>query len=134
MWAVTEQMLGTGIDALRPAAAWHHCDAAMARVLGAHYRPDEIAGMVRFRNGHGLGLSYEEPLTTDAFPQHFDPSATSAASPAEFAALAMPTLLELHPNLFIPGLGGAALGEMVLVGSDGFERLLQAPTELQNWS
>jgi Xaa-Pro aminopeptidase len=31
-------------------------------------------------------------------------------------------VLELHPNLFLPGIGGAALGEMVIVTETGAER------------
>jgi Xaa-Pro aminopeptidase len=36
-------------------------------------------------------------------------------------------VLELHPNLFVLGVGGAALGEMVIIGETGAETPITGP-------
>lgn len=120
-----EAMLAAGLPALRPGLPLAGAERAMEAVLARRLDARDLACARRFRNGHGLGLSYEEPLATDVFRQHFDPGAPPAV--ASDLALAPGMLFELHPNLFLPGLGGAALGEMVLVTPDGPECLLRHP-------
>lgn len=126
-----EAMLEAGLAALRPGLPLAGAEQAMEAVLAGRVDARERSGFRRFRNGHGLGLSYEEPLTTGIFRQHFDPDAPPAA--ASDLALAPGMLFELHPNLFLPTLGGAALGEMVLVTPDGPECLLRYPRTCQSW-
>lgn len=125
-----EAMLEAGLSALRPGLPLTGVEQAMEAVLAERVDARQRAGLRRFRNGHGLGFSYEEPLTTAAFRQHFDPGAPPAAVPD--LALAPGMLFELHPNLFVPA-GGAALGEMVLVTPDGPESLLRYPCTCQSW-
>ncbi|MFS8038652.1 M24 family metallopeptidase [Xanthobacter sp. AM11] len=126
-----EAMLQAGLAALAPGLPLAGVEAAMdgqmqrAGLMAAH------PGLARFRNGHGLGCSYEDPLLTEAFPQHFD--RTTPAHRAPELALAPGMLLELHPNLFIPGLGGAAIGEMVLVTAEGPSCLLAFPRAPMAW-
>jgi Xaa-Pro aminopeptidase len=126
-----ETMLEAGLSALRPGLPLAGAEQAMEAVLAERVDAGERARFRRFRNGHGLGFSYEEPLTTAIFRQHFDPDAPPAA--ASDLALAPGMLFELHPNLFVPALGGAALGEMVLVTPDGPECLLRYPRTCQSW-
>ncbi|SFC39626.1 Xaa-Pro aminopeptidase [Bosea sp. CRIB-10] len=126
-----EAMLGAGLAALRPGLPLAGAEAAMEAVLAERVDARDRQNLRRFRNGHGLGFSYEEPLTTAVFRQHFDPGAPPAA--ASDLALAPGMLFELHPNLFVPDLGGAALGEMVLVTPDGPECLLRHPRACQSW-
>lgn len=129
--AQVEAMLVAGMAALRPGLPLAGVEAAMearlrdGALLAAH--PD----MVRFRGGHGLGFSYEEPLLTEAFRQHFDRAAPPATDHG--IELAGGMLFELHPNIFLPGLGGAALGEMVLVTPEGPECLLRFPRACAVW-
>jgi Xaa-Pro aminopeptidase len=129
--AQVEAMLVAGMAALRPGLPLAGVEAAMearlrdGTLLAAH--PD----MVRFRGGHGLGFSYEEPLLTEAFRQHFDRAAPPATDHG--IELAGGMLFELHPNIFLPGLGGAALGEMVLVTPEGPEGLLRFPRACAVW-
>jgi Xaa-Pro aminopeptidase len=42
-------------------------------------------------------------------------------------------LFEFHPNIFIPGLGGAAIGDMVLVTETGNELLTRFARRLSIW-
>jgi Xaa-Pro dipeptidase len=92
-----------------------------------HVPPGDI---FRFRSGHGLGLSYEEPQSVAAFPQYADPFDTGRSAPLEASTGAM---FELHPNFFAKGLGGAALGDMVHVTESGSVRLLRTPLDFQLW-
>ncbi|MGE7471797.1 M24 family metallopeptidase [Bosea sp. NPDC003192] len=126
-----EAMLEAGLAALRPGLPLTGAEQAMEAVLAGRVDEQSRQRLRRFRNGHGLGCSYEEPLTTAVFRQHFDPGAPPAT--ASDLALAPGMLFELHPNLFLPGLGGAALGEMVLVTPDGPQCLLRHPRACQSW-
>lgn len=126
-----EAMLEAGLSALRPGQPLAGAEQAMEAVLAERIDVSERRNLRRFRNGHGLGFSYEEPLTTAVFRQHFDPDAPPAA--ASDLVLAPGMLFELHPNLFVPDLGGAALGEMVLVTPDGPECLLHHPRACRSW-
>lgn len=126
-----EAMLGAGLAALCPGLPLTGAEQAMEAVLAERVDARDRGRLRRFRNGHGLGFSYEEPLTTAIFRQHFDPDAPPAA--ASDLMLAPGMLFELHPNLFVPDLGGAALGEMVLVTPDGPQCLLRHPRACQSW-
>lgn len=86
--------------------------------------------VTRFRSGHGLGLSYEEPSSSSSFPQYLD--AWDSGVPTAMKA-ARDSVFELHPNLFVEGLGGAALGDMIHVTPDGPRRLLKTPLDFQVW-
>ncbi|MFH1556805.1 MAG: M24 family metallopeptidase [Pseudomonadota bacterium] len=127
-----DAMLEAGLAALRPGLPLAGVEAAME---AERLRRGLAAGdprVRRFRNGHGLGCSYEDPLLTDAFRQHFDPTAAPVAAPE--LTLSPGMLFELHPNLFVAGLGGAALGEMVLLSPHGADVLLRFPRSCVQWS
>jgi Xaa-Pro aminopeptidase len=127
LYTRTVAALDAGLGALRCGTPLDAVEAAMQARL-----PVGDGGSTHFRYAHGLGHSYEEAHATVAFPQWFG-AAPAAASPAP-AAVRAGMLLELHPNIFVPGLGGAAIGEMVLVHDDRAECLLAFPRELVDWS
>ncbi len=127
-----EAMLEAGLSALQPGAPLGGVEAAMEREFDRRRIKANYPGLRRFRSGHGLGFSYEDPLLTDAFRQHFDPTAPAASPPV--IALAPGMLFELHPNLFVPGVGGAALGEMVLITEDGPLSMLDFPRQCVEWT
>jgi len=81
----------------------------------------------RFRNGHALGHSYEDRIGSAPFTQPYD--VTGAAPPPSILAQAG-MLFEIHPNLPIPAVAGASLGDTVLVSEAGPEILTQFPHEL----
>jgi Xaa-Pro aminopeptidase len=86
--------------------------------LGAHFQ---------FRGGHALGYSYEDPIGSAEFPQPYDPT---AKIPAEPRIVEPGMLFEVHPNLFIEGVAGASIGDMVLVTEHGPELLTNHPRTL----
>lgn len=127
LWAQVRDMLDAGLEALRPGNPVAAAEAAMNAALQAHYNVSQIDGMARFRNGHGLGMSYEDPLITDCFPQFFG---TPGTIPDPGNPIVEPGMLfELHPNFFGPEIGGAALGQMVFVGEEQNECLIRHPID-----
>jgi Xaa-Pro dipeptidase len=79
----------------------------------------------RFRAAHALGHSYEDPIGTAEFPQPYDGPVAVASD-----LLIQPGMLfELHPNLFVPGVAGASIGDMVLITENGPEVLTRYSTE-----
>ncbi len=124
--ARTVAALDAGLGALRCGTPLGAVEAAMQTRL-----PVGDGGSTHFRYGHGLGHSYEEAHATAAFPQWFG-TAPAMAPSAPVVRAGM--LLELHPNIVVPGLGGAAIGEMVLVHDDRAECLLAFPRDLADWS
>ena len=122
------QALNTALGALSEGAPLSDVEAAMQAVLPSHAAPSNTC----FRYGHGLGHSYEEAHATASFPQWFG-AAEQRSPPAPTRARAG-NLLELHPNIFVDQVGGAAVGEMVLVHETHNECLLTYPTGLADWS
>ena len=74
----------------------------------------------------------KEAIVGAAFPQPYAPAPKGAAKPDPIAA--RPGMLfEFHPNIFVPGLGAAAIGDMVLVTETGNEILTQFARQLSIW-
>ncbi len=42
-------------------------------------------------------------------------------------------LMEIHPNVFVPGVAGAMIGDMVAVTYGGYEILNEFPRDLCSW-
>jgi Xaa-Pro aminopeptidase len=66
--------------------------------------------------GHGIGLEVHEAPTAR-------PESTDELCPGN--------VLSCEPGIYLPGLGGVRIEDMVLVTDDGRERLTNAPKELQ---
>ena len=87
-------------------------------------------GLSRFTEtfSHILALA----MTLITFPQPHAPAPKGAAKPGPIAA--RPGMLfEFHPNIFVPGLSAAAIGDMVLVTETGNEILTGLPQQLSIW-
>lgn len=129
MWSMVNDALSLGQAALQPQAMLTDVEATMA----AHVKTAASAAgwrdIVRFRNGHGLGLSYEDPLLSGQFVQHWGPSEFQGPPPTPIPAQSG-MVFELHPNLFVPGRGGAALGEMYLMTDTGAQPMLRFPRQM----
>jgi Xaa-Pro aminopeptidase len=113
-----------------------HTDMLEQLRPGADLRTVGQAGMARdpqlethfqFRGGHALGYSYEDPIGSAEFPQPYDPS---AKIPTEPCIVKPGMLFEIHPNLFVEGVAGASIGDMVLVTEEGPEFLTKHPRVL----
>lgn len=127
LWQIAEDALIAGQGALAPGRPVHGAEQAMSGAVLS--RAAQWPRLRRFRGGHGLGLSYEEPVLSAQFPQHWGPEGFRADAPPPIP-VAAGMMFELHPNLFVPGLGGAALGEMMLVEPGGALPLLQFPRQM----
>lgn len=87
----------------------------------------QVGSSFQFRGGHALGYSYEDPIGSAEFPQPYDPA---AKAPAEPCIVQPGMLFEIHPNLFVEGVAGASIGDMVLVTEQGPEILTRHPRNL----
>lgn len=115
---------------LKPGADLFGIQAAAEAVVHQHYpRADEMK-IFRFRHGHGLGLSYEDPIASVPFPQLYD-NPPKQKQPALEIKPGM--LFEFHPNLFVPEVAGAVIGDMVTVTAGGPRILNKFPRELIRW-
>lgn len=116
---IVADCLRIGLDLTRPGVALTDLVDAMEDTFAAG--TSGLGDVQRFRFGHGLGMSYEDPILTDAFVQTFGTSPVAARMDGAGGVLASGMVLELHPNLFLPGIGGAALGEMVIIDENDAE-------------
>lgn len=129
LWQLVMDMMGAGAECLQPGNRLSSCELTMNEVLDRYKSGKKLGQISRFRNGHGLGTSYEDPLITDHFPQHFGTRASIKSTKGEL--IVKPSMLfELHPNVFLTNVGGAAIGEMLLTTNDGTVNMLSFPTEL----
>jgi Xaa-Pro dipeptidase len=127
---IVRRMFDAAVSVFDAGADLIGAEQAMGNILARGLEGVPAEAIFRFRNGHGLGLSYEEPRSTAAFPQYADPFDAGRSEPLEAGAGAM---FELHPNFFAEGLGGAALGDMIHVTEAGSRRLLRTSLDLQVW-
>ncbi len=131
LYEVVLEAEARALDALRPGADLHAVQEAFEGVFKRRFTPDQRGVMFRFTNAHGLGLSYSEPIVGDAFPQPYAADAGDGARQSIPVAAGM--LFEFHPNAFLPEVGGACVGDMVLVTADGNEILTRYPRTLGVW-
>ena len=115
------QSLAAGLALARPGVALTDLADAMEQAFALATQDMDLSRVQRFRFGHGLGLSYEDPILTDAFVQSFGATTPPQRAAGAGGILAPGMVLELHPNIFLPGIGGAALGEMVIITESGAE-------------
>jgi Xaa-Pro dipeptidase len=121
IFKMVEDMHTDMIEHLRPGADLRNvgqAGIASDPKLGPHFQ---------FRGGHALGYSYEDPIGSAEFPQPYDPS---AKAPTEPRIVEPGMLFEIHPNLFVDGVAGASIGDMVLVTEQGPEFLTKHPRTL----
>lgn len=114
-----------GIDAMRLGAYVFDVDMAMEGVIQRNYPGG--AGELRFRSGHPIGLDYSEKPASNCFPQFW---LGERIPPVPQVEIRPGMVFELHPNLFPPVKGGAAIGDVCVVGNKGVELLHKFPREL----
>jgi Xaa-Pro aminopeptidase len=108
---LVEAAQAAGVDAVRAGAATADVDQACRTVIddGGH------AKHFRHGTGHGVGLDiHETPFLT----------ATSTGT------LADRMTVTVEPGVYLPGLGGTRIEDVVLVGPSAAERLTTAPRSL----
>jgi Xaa-Pro aminopeptidase len=129
IYDIAREMQEAALDRVRPGEDLFEIDRAMNKALYKYYREEEVS---RSRAGHGLGYSYEDPLVSLAFTHPWDVK-TQPATPPSPIELKPGMLMEIHPNVFVPGVAGAMIGDMVAVTETGYEILTQYPRELIVW-
>ena len=129
IYDICREMHDAALDKLKPGEDLFEVNAAMDRALYKHYSEDEVD---RSRAGHGLGYSYEDPVVSLAFPHPWDVKSGPAERPNAIE-LKPGMLMEIHPNVFVPGVAGAMIGDVVAVTDTGYEILTEFPRELIEW-
>jgi Xaa-Pro aminopeptidase len=76
---------------------------------------------MRFAQGHGLGLEYNDPMVADVL-RGWSESDEILVQPG--------MIMELHPNFHTAKLGMTVIGDMVLVTETGNEILTGLPRQL----
>jgi Xaa-Pro aminopeptidase len=100
-----------GLEAFRPGTSGRDADAAARDVIAAAGWGEEFGHGL----GHGIGLEVHEAPTVR-------PESTDTLEPGN--------VVSCEPGIYLPGLGGVRIEDMVLVTESGPERLTQAPKEL----
>jgi len=123
---IVREMYENFLEKLKPGEDLNEAVSAVDSTVYKYYREEEVN---RARPGHGLGFSYEDPLVTGAFfhPWEFKHRPAPGANRIE---LKPGMLMELHPNLFVPGKAGAMIGDMVAITETGYEILTEYPRDL----
>jgi len=146
---VVLEMENAGIAALKPGGNLYDVNRAFENVYCRHFSEKDDPTMFRFRAAHGLGHSYEDPISSAPFPQPYSANAGGPEGFVEFgyqrhAAVNNPAadkfmeikpgmLFEFHPNFFQQGVAGAAIGDMVYVGENGAEIMTKFPRQSIRW-
>lgn len=102
-----------GLAAVRPGARLRDVDAASRVAIAA-------AGLAE-RYGHGLGHGV-------GLEVHEAPGLRPTAP--EDARLAPGNVVTIEPGIYLPGVGGVRIEDLVLVTDDGYERLTKVTKEL----
>lgn len=100
-----------GLEAMGPGATGRDADAAARAVIAAAGRGEEFGHGL----GHGIGLEVHE---------------APAARPESTDTLEVGNVLSCEPGIYLPGVAGVRIEDMVLITDDGRERLTKAGKEL----
>jgi Xaa-Pro aminopeptidase len=100
-----------GLEAFAPGASGRDVDAAARDVITAAGWGEQFGHGL----GHGIGLEVHE---------------APAVRAESTDTLEAGNVVSCEPGIYLPGLGGVRIEDMVLVTDDGRERLTQAPKDL----
>jgi Xaa-Pro dipeptidase len=129
IYDIVREMQEACLRRLKPGEDLIEAVDAMDHVLYKYYKEDEV---LRSRAGHGLGYSYEDPIVTEAFFHPWD-FPNKPAPGTKRIEIKPGMLMEVHPNVFVPGVAGAYLGDMVAITETGYEILTTFPRDLVTW-
>ncbi len=124
------EMQEEALKRLIPGRNLYDVQKGFKNVVAKHFSEEERKTLFQFRSAHGLGHSYEDPLTSLPFPQDY---LTSAEKPDAFMEIVPGMLFELHPNVFQKGVAGGCLGDMAYITDKGPVLLNTFPREFIHW-
>jgi Xaa-Pro aminopeptidase len=129
IYDIVREMQEACLARLKPGEDLLEAVNAMDDVVYKYYREEDVS---RSRAGHGLGLSYEDPIVSGAFfhPWEFKDKPHPGANRIEIKP---GMLMEVHPNLFVPGVAGAMIGDMVAITDTSYEIFTEYPRDLIIW-
>lgn len=132
MFDLVLEMQQAALGKLRPGGDLYDVYRAAEAILSRHHPGWRGKGILCKRLGHSLGMSYDDVLLSAVFTEAdaWDGAPHEAPEPVEIET---GMLFEVHPMVYVPGLGGGALGDMVLATGDGNEILTRFPRELIQW-
>ncbi len=126
------EMQETALAKLKPGGDLHDIYRAAEAVLSHHYPGWREKDIVFKRAGHSQGTSYDDVLLHVAFPESQNQLQAVVDNP-EPIEIQPGMLFEIHPMVYIPGVAGGAIGDLVAVTETGNEILTQFPRELIRW-
>jgi len=130
------EMEEAALNCMKPGIELNEVWMASDNVIRKHYPNVRDLDWYWLKTGHSLGLDYNDPILSDAFPNPYllkteDIERQKHNKPSVRIQKGM--LFELHPNLFIPNEAAGVIGDMVLVNETGYEILNKFPRQLIVW-
>lgn len=126
------EMQEAAIARLAPGGDVHDLFRAAEGVLSRHHPGWREKGILLKRIGHSQGMSYDDVVLKAAFPDTLD-EALALARSAKPIVIEPGMLFEVHPIVYVPGVSGAGIGDLVAVTGAGHEILTRFPRELIVW-
>jgi Xaa-Pro aminopeptidase len=132
VWRAVSEAQTAALGLLRPGENARLIAPGAEEVLFRHFPDAREGDRRRFQVAHFTGLDYAEFPTAivGRAPGH-DRFFSAPAPRFQDFPLEAGMTIELHPNVWAPGLGFGAVGDVFLVTPDGGERLNRFPTGLQ---
>ncbi len=101
-------------------------------MLSRHYPGWRERGILFKRAGHSRGTSYDDVLLHVAFPESQNQAQAVVENP-EPIEIRPGMLFEIHPIVYVAGVAGGAIGDLVAVTEIANEILTQFLRELIRW-
>jgi len=130
------EMEEAALSCMKPGLDLNEVWRASDNVLRNYYPDVRNLDWYWLKTGHSLGLDYNDPILSDAFPNPYllkNNDIEKREKNKSSITIQDGMLFELHPNLFIPNEAAGVIGDMVLVNEEGFEILNKFPRQLITW-
>lgn len=130
------EMEEAALGCMKPGIELNEVWMASDNVLRKYYPNVRDLDWYWLKTGHSLGLDYNDPILSDAFPNPYllrTKDIEKQEQNKSSIKIQEGMLFELHPNIFIPDEAAGVIGDMVLVNETGYEILNKFPRQLIVW-